>query len=220
MADRWATFDTYGTLIDWDGGIAAELARLWPDSDTDVLLARYHEIEPRVQLEGSLTYREVLTQSLRLLADAEGLELRPEDEPALAGSLPSWRPFPEVPGELEELRRRGWRVVLLSNTDPDLLAASRRQLGVELDGQITAAEAGSYKPAHGHWRAFYERFGADRARHVHVAVSLFHDIAPAAELGLPAIWINRLGESSDLPRAAELSSLAGLADELDAIVPG
>ena len=219
MAERWATFDTYGTLIDWNDGIATELARLWPDADADVLLARYHEIEPRVQLGGSLSYREVLTQALRLLADAEGLELRPEDEPALADSLPSWRPFPEVPGELEELRRRGWRVVLLSNTDPDLLAASRKQLGVELDGQITAAEAGSYKPAHGHWRAFYERYGADPGQHVHVAASAFHDIAPAAELGLPAIWINRLGESSDLPRAAELRTLAGLADELEAIVP-
>ena len=134
-------------------------------------------------------------------------------------SLPTWTPFPEVPGELEELRRRGWRVVLLSNTDPDLLDASVRQLGVEVDGRITAAEAGSYKPAHGHWHACYERFGADRSTHVHVAQSAFHDLAPAAELGLPAIWINRLGESSDLPRAAELPSLTGLADELDAIVP-
>ena len=219
MTDRWATFDCYGTLIDWNGGIAATFAHLWPGADADVLLARYHEIEPRVELRGSLPYREVLTQVLRLLADAEGLELRPEDEPALAESLRTWQPFPEVPGELEEIRRRGWRIAILSNTDPDFLEASLRQIGVPVDGRVTAAEAGSYKPAHGHWRSFYDRFGGDRARHVHVAASLFHDLAPAAELALPAIWINRLDETSDLPRAAELPTLVGLADVLDAIVP-
>jgi 2-haloacid dehalogenase len=219
MIDRWATFDCYGTLVDWNGGIRGELARLWPDADADELIGRYHEIEPRVQLEGSLPYREVLTQSLRLLAEAEGLELRPEDERALAESLPAWPAFQEVPGELEEIRRRGWRIAILSNTDPDLLDASLVQIGVPVDGTITAAEAGSYKPAHGHWRAFYDRYDADATRHVHVGASAFHDLGPAAELGLPAIWINRLGETSDRPRAAELPTLAGLADELDRIVP-
>ena len=84
--------------------------------------------------------------------------------------------------------------------------------------RITAAEAGSYKPAHGHWDRFLDRTGADRERHVHVAASLFHDIAPCAELGLRAVWINRLGETSDLPRAAELSDLSGLAGTLEALV--
>jgi 2-haloacid dehalogenase len=220
MIDRWATFDCYGTLVDWNGGIRGELARLWPAADADELVERYHEIEPRVQVEGSLPYREVLTQSLRLLAEAEGLELRPEDERTLAESLPAWPAFQEVPGELEEIRRRGWQIAILSNTDPDLLDASLVQIGVPVDGKITAAEAGSYKPAHGHWRAFYDRYGADPTGHVHVGASAFHDLGPAAELGLPAAWINRLGETSDLPRATELPTLAGLADELDRILPG
>ena len=219
MADRWATFDCYGTLIDWDGGIRGTLARLFPESDADELLARYHEVEPRVQLAGDLPYRAVLTQALHLLADAEGLELAPEDEPALAEALPLWPAFPEVPGELEELRARGWRLGILSNSDPDLLAASLGQIGVPVDATVTAAEAGSYKPAHGHFLTFFARDGVDRARHVHVAASAFHDLAPAAELGFPAVWINRLGEASDLPRAAELSDLRGLAETLDRLVP-
>jgi FMN phosphatase YigB (HAD superfamily) len=53
---------------------------------------------------------------------------------------------------------------------------------------------------------------------VHVAASLFHDIEPAQELGLPAVWINRLGETSDLPREAELTDLSDLPDTLDRIV--
>jgi 2-haloacid dehalogenase len=218
VADRWASFDCYGTLIDWDGGIRGTLVRLWPDADEEALLARYHEIEPRVQLDGNLPYRAVLAQALRLLADSEGLELRPEDEPALAESLPSWPAFPEVPTELEELKARGWRIAILSNTDPGLLAASLEHIGVPVDATVTAAEAGSYKPAHGHWQRLYERDDVDRARHVHVAASAYHDIAPATELGIPAVWINRLGEESDLPRAGELSDLRGLADTLDAIV--
>jgi 2-haloacid dehalogenase len=172
-----------------------------------------------VELEGSLPYREVLRQSLVLLAESEGLDLAVDDEYALADSLPGWPVFPEVPGALAELRERGWRLVPLSNTDPELLAASMEAIGVPFDGTVVAGEIGSYKPAHGHWKTFYERFGADPEHHVHVAASLFHDIAPARELGIPAVWINRLAETSDLPRRAELTDLSQLPDTLDDIVP-
>ena len=219
MRDRWATFDCYGTLVDWNGGIGRELARLWPDADAEALLERYHEIEPRVELDSALPYREVLKESLVLLAEHEGLTLPEGEHHTLAESLPSWPVFPEVPGALAEPRERGWRLVALSNTDPDLLAASLEAIGVPFDGTVVAGEIGSYKPAHGHWRTFSERFGADPERHVHVAASLFHDIAPANELGIPAVWINRLGETSDLPRAAELTDLSDLPDTLDRILP-
>jgi 2-haloacid dehalogenase len=215
---RWVTFDCYGTLVDWDGGIGAELERLWPQENAAMLLERYHEIEPRVELE-PLPYREVLTQSLRLLAESEGLELDPAEESVLPDSLPSWSAFPEVPAALAELRQRGWRLAILSNTDPDLLAASIERIGVPFDATVTAAEAGSYKPAHGHWLRFFERDDVDRGQHVHVAASAFHDIGAAAELDVPAVWINRLGEENDLPRAAELEDLSPLPDALDAIRP-
>src|SRR5207248_3647891 len=103
-------------------------------------------------------------------------------------------------------------------TDPDLLAASVKQIGVEIDLRITAAEAHSYKPAHGHWQRFFEATQADRGKHVHVAASLFHDIAPAADLGLKAVWINREGETSSLARAAELPDLTRLPEALDRLV--
>jgi len=217
--ERWATFDVYGTLIDWMGGIRAELARLWPRADAERLLERYHELEPRVQEGRSIPYREVLAETLARLAGEEGLELPAEEAGTLGDSLPSWRPFPEVPGALAELRGRGFKLAPLSNTDPDFLAASLERIGVPVDGQVTAADAGSYKPAAGHWERFFERFGADRERHVHVAASLFHDIAPAERLGLRAVWINRLGETSDVPRAAELKDLSRLPDVLDELVP-
>jgi 2-haloacid dehalogenase len=217
--ERWATFDCYGTLIDWERGIGDALAALWPEADRAALLARYNEIEPRVQLDGALSYREVTRQALVLLAGDEDLPLAAADEYALADSLPSWRPFPEVPGALAELRGRGFRLAILSNTDPELLDASLERIGVPVDGRITAAEAGSYKPAPGHWEQFFERYEADRDQHVHVAASLYHDIEPAEKLGLRAVWINRLRERSDLPRAAELKDLSRLPDVLDELVP-
>ena len=87
------------------------------------------------------------------------------------------------------------------------------------DRAIVASEVGSYKPAHGHWHAFYQSTDADRDRHVHVAQSHFHDIAPADRLGIPSVWINRLGEQREPPPTRELSDLTGLADTLDELVP-
>jgi 2-haloacid dehalogenase len=125
-----------------------------------------------------------------------------------------------VPKALAALRERGWRLAILSNTDPDMLDASLSLIGVPVDLRITAAEAGSYKPAHGHWERFFEETKSDRERHAHVAASLFHDIAPCRDLGLTAVWINRIGDRSELPRAAELRDLAELPDTLDRLVPG
>jgi 2-haloacid dehalogenase len=220
VTDRWATFDCYGTLIDWIGGIRSELARIWPNEDADRLLERYQEIEPDVQAGNAIPYREVLSESLQRVAASEALALPADERDALARSLPEWPVFPEVPASLRGLHERGWKLVILSNTDPDLLDVSFEAIGIEPDRKITALEAGSYKPARGHWDRFFESTGAERVRHVHVAASLFHDVAPAAEMGLTAVWVNRLGERSELPRAAELPDLRDLPDTLDALVPG
>lgn len=218
MTERWATFDCYGTLIDWMNGIRSTLADLWPEHDAELLLAAYHEVEPEVQEGRSIPYRQVLAESLERIARREGLTLEADDRQALGDSLPTWPPFPEVPRALAELRERGWKLAILSNTDPDLLAASIDAIGVPVDLRVTAAEAGSYKPARGHWERFFAETGADRDRHVHVAASLFHDIAPCRELGLRAVWVDRLGEISDLPRAAEIPDLTRLPDVLDGLV--
>jgi 2-haloacid dehalogenase len=218
--ERWATFDCYGTLIDWERGITDTLARLWPDRDRDGLLAKYHQLEPEIQEGRSITYREVMAEVLRRIAAEEGLALGPSDDHAVAESLPEWDPFPEVPGSLRELTGRGWRLAILSNTDQDLLAASIERIGVRPDLSITAAEAGSYKPAPGHWERFREASGADPGRHVHVAASLFHDIIPCSELRIPAVWINRKGQITNYPRSAELPDLTDVPDTLDAVVAG
>ena len=208
---RWATFDCYGTLIDWNGGIRAELERLWPDEDADELLRRYHELEPEVEhAEPGLSYREVMRRVLARLGNVPAGE-----EDALGRSLMGWRAFPEVRESLERARSRGWRLAILSNTDRDFIEASKATIGVPFDETIVASEIGSYKPAPRHWEEFSARTGADPGRHVHVAQSMFHDIVVANELGLPSVWINRLGERHDTKPTRELTDLAGLPEVLD-----
>jgi 2-haloalkanoic acid dehalogenase type II len=210
VADRWVTFDCYGTLIDWNGGIRAELARVFGEERADEQLERYHQLEPTLEADGTRSYREVLTEAMR------GLGAPPGEEESLARSLPSWEPFPEVPEALAEAGAQGWKLAILSNTDRDYIDASIARLGVPFELAIVASEIGSYKPALGHWRAFEERIG--RAPDVHVAASLFHDIGPANELGLPSVWINRLGERPGPEPTKEQPDLANLAATLEAVV--
>jgi 2-haloacid dehalogenase len=204
--DRWATFDCYGTLIDWNAGIRGQLARVFGEGRADELLERYHELELELEADGQLSYRGVLTEAMRRLGAPAG------DETALADSLPDWQPFREVPNALEEARGRGWKLAILSNTDRDYIEASLRRLGVPFEFAIVASEIGSYKPALGHWRAFEEQVG--RPPDVHVAASLFHDVAPASDLGLPSIWINRLGEEPGPKPTRELPDLSRLPETL------
>jgi 2-haloacid dehalogenase len=239
MADRWATFDCYGTLIDWNGGIRAEIERLWPpadkedeepeeegegdeeegekepepDPEVEAKLREYHQIEPELQRDSKLTYREVMTEAMRQLGAPEG------EEGGLAASLPSWKPFWEVPDALEEARKRGWRLAILSNSDPDLIAASLEQIGVPFDEVIVASEIGSYKPAFMHWLEFQARTRAERNRHVHVGASSYHDIVPASKLRIPSVWINRDNEPALTAPTREMEDLVDLADVLDEIIP-
>jgi 2-haloacid dehalogenase len=214
VADRWATFDCYGTLIDWNAGIRAELARVFGEERADELLDRYHDVEPEIQREDpAKPYRDVMTEAMRRLGAPAG------EEEGLARSLPDWPPFPETRASLFEACDDGWKLGILSNTDRDLLDATLERLAVPFDHTVVAGEIGSYKPAHRHWETFFAETGADRARHVHVAQSHFHDVVPATELGLRTIWINRLGERGDPPPTRELPDLTGLTDALDDLVP-
>jgi 2-haloacid dehalogenase len=211
--ERWATFDCYGTLIDWNGGIRRELTRVFDEDHADELLARYHQLEPELQADGTLSYREVLTEAMHRLGSPE------DEEDALARALPNWEPFPDVPAALQEARSRGWKLAILSNTDRDFIDASRARLAVPFELAIVASEIGSYKPAHRHWEQFFEQTQAPREGHVHVAASLFHDIAPANELGLRSIWINRLGEQPEPRPTRELRDLDRLPETLDELAP-
>jgi 2-haloalkanoic acid dehalogenase type II len=234
------TFDCYGTLIDWDAGIAAAFRRaadrrgaaldsdigapgrdkraLRPAPLPEAARAAYARHEPAVQAEAYRSYREVLAEAARRTASELGWDLPPDEAALFAESLPGWTPFADTNPALERLAAAGYRLGVLSNVDPDLFAETRRHFTVGFDPVITAADVRSYKPAPGHFTAAQTRVGG--ARWLHAAQSHFHDVAPARALGIPTAWVNRHGEP--LPAGGPEPSLTvrTLAELADALTRG
>lgn len=216
MAVRWVTFDCYGTLIDWERGITDALLRhLPPETDRAALAEWYIAMEAELEMEGYHLYRDVLDRAGRRLLEALDAPLPADAVSPLPSSLADWRPFPEVPGALAALKRRGYRIAILSNVDRDLLRSSIARLGVEPDLAVTAEDCGSYKPAPGHWRVFQERSGAGPDATVHVGASQYHDMRPAAALGYRTVFVDRHAQALETSPWRVLPDLAGLPDVVD-----
>lgn len=217
--DRWATFDCYGTLVDWHAGISGAVESVAPGRGAEVLAA-YHRLEPVVEAEQPFRrYRGVLRETLSRAAAEAGITLPAGTEDVLGATLPDWPVYGDVGEGLAPLRAAGWKLAILSNVDRDLIAGTAARLPVPFDLMVTAEEVRSYKPAPGHLRRFQEVTGAAPERWVHVAGSVFHDIAPARAYGVRGVYIARVPEKEDA-RAAEamLPGLRALPAVLDALV--
>jgi 2-haloacid dehalogenase len=192
------SFDCYGTLIDWEAGIAAVLGpwarRCGVDLDQEQLLAAYAAAEAKAELEHpSELYRDILARSFRFLGDQVGAPVTDEDAAALASSVPDWPAFEDSHDALIVLGER-FKLIILSNVDRVSFAGSQARLGVEFTSVLTAEEIGSYKPSPRNFDALgaeVRRLGVERGRLLHAAQSLFHDHVPAKRAGLPTAWINR-----------------------------
>ena len=215
--ERWATFACYGTLVDWLGGMRAALREIVPDA-AERLLRAYHELEPAVQGERFRRYRDVLAETLRRAAAREDVALSPEGEHVLAETLPRWPVFADVVPALSELHDAGWRLAILSNVDDDLIAATLSRIEVPLDMVVSAELVRSYKPALDHFETFRRKSGVAEGAWVHVAQSLFHDIAPARRLGLPSVWVNRQDEADPGTATVSVATLERLAETLGPLV--
>jgi len=192
------SFDCYGTLIDWETGIAAVLRR-WADahgsavSDEELLEGfAAHEAESEVNSPTDL-YPQILARSMRSLGGALGIPVSDAEADAFASSVPDWPAFPDSADALERLARR-YKLMILSNVDRASFAGSNRQLKGSFASVLTAQDIGSYKPAPRNFQALLAeaaRLGIPHGKLLHVAQSLFHDHIPAKAAGLPTVWINR-----------------------------
>jgi len=226
------SFDCYGTLIDWEAGIAAVLGP-WArsrglDSGDEALLTAYSGHEARAEAEHPADpYPLILARSLRDLGRELGARVTDQDAQRLAGSVPDWPPFPDSRAALAALAER-YRLIILSNVDNESFAASNRWLGVRFTSVLTAQDIGSYKPSPRNFAALLAeagRLGIPPARLLHVAQSLFHDHVPARQAGLATVWINRRHDrpgwgATPAPGAgvipdAEFPSLRAFADAVD-----
>jgi 2-haloacid dehalogenase len=196
------TFDCYGTLIDWESGILAGIrAALGSDVEaaTDSeLLSEFstHEHNAEVPYKG---YRQVLGLTLRMLAEARGITTTPEQEEQFGGSVVDWPAFPDSHDALVELQKR-FKLVVITNCDDDLFAASAERLGIKFDEVVTAQQVGSYKPNIQNFHFAHEKvernLNIPKDKILHVAQSLFHDHAPAKSIGMTTIHISRRGNGA------------------------
>ena len=193
------TFDCYGTLIDWERGIATALGA-WAGghgiaADDDALLEAFSRHENRIEAEHpALLYPEVLARSLREVAAGYGLRASAAEETAFGASVQDWPAFPDSAAALAYLKNH-YKLVIVSNIDRASFAHSNAKLGVEFDLVITAEDVGSYKPAPAHFeRAISElaKLGVPKEKILHTAQSLFHDHVPAKNrFAMTSIWIDR-----------------------------
>jgi 2-haloacid dehalogenase len=191
------SFDCYGTLIDWESGIAAVLGP-WArarglDMSDEALLTAYsgHEARAEAEYPGE-RYPAILARSFRELGGELGAEVSDHDAERLARSVADWPPFADSRDALTALAGR-YQLIILSNVDRESFAASNRRLGVTFTSILTAEDIGSYKPSPRNFDALLAeaaRLG-HQGRLLHVAQSLFHDHVPAKQAGLPTVWINR-----------------------------
>ena len=211
---KWVSFDCYGTLVDWLGRFTAILKPI-AGEHTSRLLNAYHRFEPRVEAGPYRPYREVLTAALLMAAREIGMSINHEQARRL---LEQWGRLPiidDVEDALADLRADGFKLAVLTNCDEDLFAQTQRSFRQPFDLVITAEQVRSYKPAPAHFHCFQEMTGVEADDWVHVANSWFHDIAPARELGINCIWLDREGKGTDAAGAfLRVTSAAALANTI------
>jgi 2-haloacid dehalogenase len=215
------TFDTYGTLIDWEAGIATALRDALPalaETSDDALCERFAAYESGFETPYQ-RYREVLADSLRALADEAALDVSDDAVARFAESVRAWPAFSDSAAALRALKRR-YRLAVITNCDTDLFLASQERLGVEFDWIITAEIAQSYKPDHHNFEVAFATISVPRERILHVAQSLYHDHVPAKALGMTTVWIDRRHDragfgatpAADATPDARYTSMAAFAD--------
>jgi 2-haloalkanoic acid dehalogenase type II len=197
---RLATFDCYGTLVDWEGGAASFLYELSlrhgersPRPGRE-LRDRWEAIQFELLSGEYLPYREVLARSLREWMEERGYEWDPAEGEALLRSMRSWQPFPDTRPALMRARAAGARLAIISNTDRDIIEHTVRHIGVPFDHVITAEDARAYKPADAVFEYALAELDVPPAEILHVAFGFKYDIAAAARHGMQTAWVNRHAE--------------------------
>lgn len=219
------TFDCYGTLVQWHDALqGAFRAMLRERADTsgvddsqviDIVDAFRTQSMDEQQQSPHRDYKAILQSSLAEILNLHGLPARPDEGETLLSFLRDIPPHPEVPAALERLRSR-YRLAIISNTDDDLIAGTVASIGVPIDFVITAQQAKAYKPDHRLFHYAHAAMGVTPDETVHVGMGQVTDLKVCHELGIRAVWIDRLGEALN-PKwtpDAVLPDLSGLPELL------
>ena len=194
---RWITFDCFGTLVDWQAGFAGALRPLAGEKTADLLEAYYAHEAVIERTRPHRSYKEVLVTALALAARECDLTLSVDAVRTLPEAWSSMRVFDDVEPMLAGLRAMGYKLAVLTNCDEDLFSETQRAFRERFDLVVTAERVRDYKPSPAHFRYFLRSSGVTAGDWVHVACSWYHDIAPARDLGINRIWLDRDGTGED-----------------------
>ena len=227
---RAVSFDCYGTLIDWDSGVTAFYDAWTGDRTTapqasDFLAAFARAQRQHQQASPHKSYRQVLADGFADASGELGIAFSDADVASFASSAGTWPPFPDTIAALRALKDMGLHLAVISNVDDASFAETHTRLENLIDTVVTAEMAGAYKPDLAMFDALFAALGAKgiaRGELLHSAQSRYHDIAPAAELGLDAVWIDRrhgrtgsgITVASDAEPIARYESLAEFVADL------
>jgi len=191
------TFDCYGTLIDWRNGIESHLGELLRKNGLAPGVSVYPiYLKLEAEEEGKYKpYRDILIDTALRAAQHFRISITKQEAGRFAASVPSWTPFGDTVESLRQMGERGYKRVILSNVDRDLLRGTVSWNRLEVDGYVTAEDVGSYKPAVGHWNRFFDEYNATKDGTLHVAQSVYHDVIPANRIGIATAWINRYSDA-------------------------
>ena len=191
------SFDCYGTLIDWELGITNAMLPFLRshgvEMNAETVLTRYAQFESQIEAGGFLPYRDVLRAVMINFSKELSFELNDLEQDTLVNSIGNWPVFDDTVEALRKLKQR-YKLAIISNVDADLFEETTRHLVVKFNYVVTASQVGAYKPDKRMFEAAAKAFGPLKKHWLHVAQSLYHDIAPANEFGLSSVWINRRGD--------------------------
>lgn len=193
------TFDCYGTLIDWEGEIQRFFAQLLAAKHVEGVDARtlqhHWEAVQFVYIQQQYRpYRQVLRDTMKLAFEQFHLPYDGADVELFARSMGTWKPFSDTKQAILDLQKFV-KVVLITNTDDDIIAETQKKIGVQFDEIITAQQAGAYKPSHKGFLLARERLGLPVSEIWHAGFGFKYDVVPATELGYTTVWVNRQGEA-------------------------
>jgi 2-haloacid dehalogenase len=192
-------FDQYGTVVDMQAGLREAAtpflaAKGWAgnpnsfvtwwrrthyeNSMIDALLHRAH-----------MPYREIGHLSLTQVMRRAGIEHTEQEVRDLVACIERLKPFPEVPAALDRLRA-GFRLVVLSNGDPDMLETAKQHHGIRFDAVISVAEANAFKPHVATYTKAAEILGVAMSDVLFVANHEF-DCVGAKAAGMRTAFIDR-----------------------------
>jgi 2-haloacid dehalogenase len=197
LKPEWLTFDCYGTLIQWDEGLLAAVEQILakqshPGVDAATLIRVYDKYEHALESEKPHeSFRTVAGESLKRAMGDLRLSFEPSDIEILTSNISRMPPFPEVVSALSDLKRQGFKLCIISNTDDDVIAGNVAQLGGCIDRVVTAQQAQAYKPSRRIFAHAYKHLGVDKDQIVHICASPHLDLVAARDIGFRCIWIDR-----------------------------